>query len=1048
MNEFDIFVAAIQKTDAAERREYLDAACGTDVGLRQQIDDLLRVHEKAGSFLEPPARTSLEATDSTVREGPGTVIGPYKLLQQIGEGGMGTVFMAEQTQPVQRKVALKLIKSGMDSRQVIARFEAERQALALMDHPNIARVLDAGTTENGRPYFVMELVKGVPITRYCDEHHLTPRERLELFVPVCLAVQHAHSKGIIHRDMKPSNVMVCIYDSKPVPKVIDFGVAKATGPKLTDRTLFTEFGAIVGTFEYMSPEQAELDQLDVDTRSDVYSLGVLLYELLTGTTPLERKRIKEVAILEMLRLVREEEAPRPSVRLSTTEGLPSIAANRGTEPKRLSGLVRGELDWIVMKCLEKNRDRRYETANGFAADLLCYLADEPVRACPPSARYKLGKLLRRHRFPLLVTAAFALLLLLGAAISTGLAFKAWAERERAIAAEAQARDERDQAKQARALADRNFQKARDAVENYLQKVAESPDLKNRGSLHDLRKQLLAAAIPFLEEFVKEKSDDPAVRFDQGRAYFRLARVRSEMGERQAAIRDNTAARAIFANLEADFPAVQEYRQEFAKCLSNLAVLLVDLGKYIEGEAAYCQAIAHQEKLTADFPTVPDYRKELANTQNNLALLMNKLGKQAEALAAFRLALALQEKLAASFPAIPDYRQTLANNYHNLSTVLRDVGKRTEAEAAFRQQSVIREKLVADFPAVPEYRRGLAGSHNFHAVLLAEVGKRTEAEAAFHQALSLRKKLVTDVPDVPQFRQDLARTHNNLGQLLRESAKLDEADAACRQALVIQEKLAADFPDVSQYRQDLARTHNNLGNVLQGLGKRDAAGAAHRQALVIQEKLVADSPAVPAYRLDLAGGYINIGRLLDGSGESATALDWYGKAIPVLEAVLSQVSLVTAQRYLRNVHWKRAETLMRLARYAEALKDWDRALALDTGSNRPSFRLQRALTLAHVGEPVRAIAEAEDLTRGDQVAGGTLYDAACVCALSSAAVIDDAKRKESYAARAVALLRRASEAGYFKEAQRFQQMKKDSDLAALRPREDFQKLLKELETKKQ
>ena len=345
------------------------------------------------------------------------VIGPYKLLQQIGEGGMGTVYMAEQTHPVQRKVALKLIKAGMDSRQVSARFEAERQALALMDHPNIAKVLDAGMTDTGQPYFVMELVKGVPITDYCDQHRLSPRERLELFVPICQAVQHAHQKGVIHRDMKPSNVMVCVYDGKPVPKVIDFGVAKATGSKLTERTLYTEFGAIVGTFEYMSPEQAVLDQLDIDTRSDIYSLGVLLYELLTGTTPLERKRMKQVAILELLRLVREEEAPRPSMRVRTTEELPSIAASRRTEPKKLSGLIRGELDWIVVKALEKDRNRRYVTANAFAADVLHYLHDESVQACPPSAIYRVRKFARRNRAAFWTTGAVALVLVCGMVVS-------------------------------------------------------------------------------------------------------------------------------------------------------------------------------------------------------------------------------------------------------------------------------------------------------------------------------------------------------------------------------------------------------------------------------------------------------------------------------------------------------------------------------------------------------------------------------------------------------------------------------------------------------
>src|SRR5262245_14120734 len=322
--------------------------------------------------------------------------------------------MANQQVPVRRMVAVKVIKAVIDSAPVVARFEAERQALALMDHPHIAKVFDAGTTATGRPYFVMELVKGTPITRYCDEHRLTPRQRLELFVPVCQALQHAHQKGIIHRDVKPSNVLVAPYDGRPVPKVIDFGVAKAAGQRLTERTLFTEVGAVVGTLEYMSPEQAELNNQDIDTRSDVYSLGVLLYELLTGTTPLTRKRLKQAAFDEMLRLIREEEPPRPSTRLSESQdSLPSISAQRQTEPAKLTKLVRGELDWIVMRALEKDRSRRYETANGLARDLLRYLADEPVEACPPSATYRFRKFARKYKKALATVTAFAALLVAG-----------------------------------------------------------------------------------------------------------------------------------------------------------------------------------------------------------------------------------------------------------------------------------------------------------------------------------------------------------------------------------------------------------------------------------------------------------------------------------------------------------------------------------------------------------------------------------------------------------------------------------------------------------
>jgi len=429
----DLFLRAVEITEPENRGRFLDEACAGKPALRDRVDGLIRAGEQAGSFLEHPALDSgtasahsLRATGevAAARPGTGTVIGPYKFVQEIGEGGMGTVYLAQQMEPIRRLVAVKLVKPGMDSRMVLARFEAERQALALMDHPNIARVLDAGATPQGRPYFVMELVKGVPITGYCDDHRLEVRDRLALFVDVCRAVQHAHQKGVIHRDLKPSNVLVAPYDGKPVVKVIDFGVAKAAGQPLTDRTLVTELGAMVGTLQYMSPEQAELNNLDIDTRSDVYALGVLLYELLTGTTPLTRRRLKEGALLEVLRLIREEEPPHPSARLSTTEELPSIAAVRGIEPAKLSRLVRGELDWIVMKALEKDRDRRYETANGLAADLRRYLDDEPVTACPPSAWYRLRKLARRHKRPLSTAAIVFLTLIAGMAIATWQAVRA------------------------------------------------------------------------------------------------------------------------------------------------------------------------------------------------------------------------------------------------------------------------------------------------------------------------------------------------------------------------------------------------------------------------------------------------------------------------------------------------------------------------------------------------------------------------------------------------------------------------------------------------
>ena len=371
-----IFLAAIEEHAPEQWPGFLDQACAGDVRLRAEVERLLRARSEMGSFHEPPRPAALATVDvPAIAERPGTIIGPYKLLEQIGEGGFGLVFMAEQQQPVRRKVALKILKPGMDTRQVIARFEAERQALALMDHPNIARVLDAGETGSGRPHFVMELVKGVPITDYCDQNRLTTRERLELFTHVCQAVQHAHHKGIIHRDFKPSNVMVTLHDGVPVVKVIDFGIAKALGQQLTDKTLFTGFAQMVGTPLYMSPEQAQLSGLDIDTRSDIYSLGVLLYELLAGVTPFDRERLRTAGYDEMRRIIREEEPPSPSTRLSTLgQAAVTVSAQRQSDPKRLSRLLRGELDWIVMKALEKDRNRRYETANELGAGRRALLA--------------------------------------------------------------------------------------------------------------------------------------------------------------------------------------------------------------------------------------------------------------------------------------------------------------------------------------------------------------------------------------------------------------------------------------------------------------------------------------------------------------------------------------------------------------------------------------------------------------------------------------------------------------------------------------------------
>jgi serine/threonine protein kinase/predicted Zn-dependent protease len=545
IDEKAIFNTARKIADTGARESYLSLACGDDAGAMQRIRDLIQVHNHEGSFLESPP-PGIEPTDiRPITEQPGDVIGPYKLLQQIGEGGMGTVFMAEQSEPIERRVALKIIKPGMDTQQVIARFEAERQALAMMDHPNIAKVLDAGATDTGRPYFVMELVKGIPITRYCDQQHLSVKERLELFLPVCQAIQHAHQKGIIHRDVKPTNVLVARYDGKPIPKVIDFGVAKATSHRLTEKTMFTKYGQIVGTVEYMSPEQAEFNQLDIDTRSDIYSLGVLLYELLTGETPFDKKRLRSAAFDELLRILREEEPPRPSTRLSSSQSLPTIAANRKTEAGKLSFLVRRELDWVVMKAMEKERERRYETANGLASDLQRYLNDDPVQACPPSAGYKFRKFVRRNKAAVMgTTLAMAAVLIVAVSLIFGYRGRAEAlqtqlEYQKAEAGRIEERILRQQAEEAQQAAEEAEVNARlDALvaEGLRFSTGRSPDLLK--------------AIEKFSEVIERRPGAPQLYLYRGGAYYRSDQLQKAKEDLDHALvlqpEDNLAAHQLLA----------------------------------------------------------------------------------------------------------------------------------------------------------------------------------------------------------------------------------------------------------------------------------------------------------------------------------------------------------------------------------------------------------------------------------------------------------------------------------------------------------------------
>jgi serine/threonine protein kinase/Tfp pilus assembly protein PilF len=1002
----EIFCAAIELRTQAERVAYLDQVCGDDVEIRRRVDRLLAAHTQAGSFLAEPPPVAAAMID-VPGESPGLVIGPYKLLQLIGEGGMGTVWMAEQVQPVQRKVAFKIIKAGMDSRAVLARFEAERQALALMDHPNIAKVLDAGATATGRPYFVMELVKGDSITRNCDEHCLTPRERLQLFIPVCQAIQHAHQKGIIHRDIKPSNILIAPYDGKPVVKVIDFGVAKATGQRLTEKTFFTEFGAVVGTLEYMSPEQAELNNQDIDTRSDIYSLGVLLYELLTGSTPLQRSRLKKAAMMEVLRLIREEEPPRPSTRLSTTDELPSVAAHRGLEPNKLSSLVRGDLDWIAMKALEKDRRRRYETANGLARDVERYLAEEPVLARPTSPAYRFRKMVRRNRSAVTLATAILLVVLVAAALSTWQAIRATIAELNTRKALAQVTTEQAKTKEA-------LTTARGALDVLTDQVVETM-FARQPELEEPEKEFLSKVLKHYEAVAPQLADTAEAKFLLAKGQFQMSHLLELLGEQSAAIAGYQRTAGLLQQLVDLSPEVAEYREKLAKTNGNVGILLAEAGKQSEAETAFRLAIALRSKLVDDFPSVRDYRRQLAQNYNDLGFLLEIQGNYAEAGKAYRESVQRNENLVADAPDVPAYQQDLARVRSNMGQWLRKQERYAEAEKIYREAINAQEEQLDKLPTEAKRRRVLADSYGGFGIVLAELGMEDDSEKSFERSAALRNKLVNDFPRVRGYQRELAATYNDLGYLQSRRHKLADAEKTFQKAVDLVQRLITEGGALPAYRRLLSLNYTNLGKVLQDQKKDAEAEKAYRASLKLNLKLIEDFPTVVDHRIGAANVLVMLAMPRQERKEFEAAAPLLTEARSHLKAAL-QIS--PRSPMARKIY---RDTLRIVARNSMSLGD--HAALAATGAELAGFGF----------EPPN-----------------DTFDAATMLSSSVMLVgkepgIAEVKRKElaqGYADRAITLIRQAIDRG-FRNAER---MEKDPRLEPLRERPEFQKLLAELQAK--
>jgi tetratricopeptide (TPR) repeat protein len=838
--EEQIVNAVLQFATLEERAACLKVACVGDAALLQCVEALLLARERAGASLDPDVTVkSAPSTDrpvvEAITEKAGDHINRYKLLQEIGEGGCGVVYMAEQEQPVRRRVALKVIKLGMDTKQVIARFEAERQALALMDHPNIAKVLDAGATETGRPFFVMELVRGVPITEYSDQNNLSTHQRLDLFIPVCKAIQHAHQKGIIHRDIKPSNILVTLHDGVPVPKVIDFGIAKAIDQPLTEKTLFTRFEQFMGTPAYMSPEQAEMSGLDIDTRSDIYSLGVLLYELLTGKTPFDSGELAKSGVDAMRKTIREQEPVRPSTKVATLQGeeRTTTARRRSTDGSKLMHQLQGDLDWIVMKCLEKDRTRRYETANGLAVEVQRYLDNEPVMARPPSAAYRFQKAFRRNKLVFAAGGAVIAALILGV-IGATMGFVR-ADRQRRVAEAAQH------------LAQENFDQARAAVSDLL--AVSDEDLYDVPGMQPLREKLMRAAIERYKPFLERPSADPAPRAELARLYVKYGFTADGNGVDSLTVVSPAydSALAIQEQLVREHPENRALRSDLGwSYFFNVWGGDISSGKRKHSVA---QAIETFEALVKETPDDP-----LARADLGWALWRQGVGGAdiAGDPAATARSLPIREQLVKEFPQSAEFRRELATSLQWQSRLEDDPAT---ALAMLSRATELRTALAADMeqhvpaiwlPARPRdsearlirpslvwVKRDVAFGCAAAAYRRGHLKQWPDALALSDRATGVYRQLVEQNPSMKRFITEFGAS-SDYSAIITEAEGRAEAAQTRRLDSVnfLRARLSADHPA-------LARALAEYTFTLLGNGKFSEAEPTARECLTIFEKKLPD-----------------------------------------------------------------------------------------------------------------------------------------------------------------------------------------------------------------
>lgn len=895
-----------------ERERFLDEACGVGTPMRAQVESLLLAHEEAGDFLANPSvavsdqpgsdHSDGRATPGMIDEQPGTVIGPYTLVERLGEGGFGVVYLAEQHAPIRRQVALKILKHGMDTGEVLARFEAERQALARMDHPGIARVLDAGSTEQGRPYFVMDLVRGVPITEFCQQHDLPLRDRLALFGQVCSAVQHAHQKGVIHRDIKPANVLVTHQDGRAVPTVIDFGIAKAVSGRLTERTLLTRGFAMLGTPEYMSPEQAHGHDGDIDTRTDVYALGVLLYELLTGSIPFDAEALKRAGYGEIQRIIREVEPPKPSTRLLSGHGTTTLSESSASETKRLVAMVRGDLDWVVMKAMEKDRARRYETVNALAMDVQRHLDHEPVLAGPPSRWYRAQKFVRRNRTGVVTASLVAAALVLGT-IGTGMglaraireADRADREAERALAAEAEAETRADNlevvaAFQERLLSRLNPQQFGEVTrrqileQRRLDLESSTPDPERLEAQLAEFEALLAgvnftnAAVetldrhilrPAMETVHEEFDDQPLVK---ARLLQTVANTMRRLHTGDLALTESALREALDIRRQ----HLGEGHRDTLTILDEIADLYHTLGRLTEAEVYWTKYLEYAQREFGPLDSTTNA------AVNNLGFLFSETGQYAKAEEYYR-------------KALDDGRQLFGDDDARTLTMLNNVGYILLAQGDLQgAEPYYREALDGRRRLLGENHKDTLDSMNNMGYLLQQMGRYEKAEAYYRETLERCRQVFGDR------HPDTLETIDNLSGVLRAQGRLDEAEPYYREALASRKAVLGE-----RHPQTLT-SMNNMGVFYHSRGDLAKAEPYYRRAIEHRREVLGDEHPHTLKSI------LEMGKMFILRGDPAEAEPYIREAKKGFRRVLGDEHTETLDS-IANL----GVLLFRLGRYAEA-----------------------------------------------------------------------------------------------------------------------------------